>query len=100
MTFKTHEGATKALDSLDNRHTFEGMTVAMVLKWVDQDLQKRRKMDHDGVRGGGGGSGNGPPSNYGAVHVVTIEGEPHATCYAKSIMAFQEEIANHLKVAT
>ena len=92
MTFKTHEGATKALDSLDNRHTFEGMSVAMVLKWVDQDLQKRRKQEHDGFRGGGGGSGNGPPSNYGAIHVTTTQAGSGAASYAINMMASREQV--------
>ena len=95
VTFKTHESATKALNSLDNSHTFEGMNFAMVLKWVDQDLQKRRKADHDGFRGGSGGSGNGPSSNYGAIHVITIEGGSDAACHAISIGADR----SNLKVA-
>lgn len=53
VTMQTHEDATRALDQLDNVHVFEGMDVAMVLKWVDQDLQKRRKMERE--PGGFGG---------------------------------------------
>lgn len=44
---ETHEEAVQALEQLDNVHTFEGMDVAMVLKWVDQDLQKRRRMERE-----------------------------------------------------
>ena len=47
MTYNTHEDAQNALDTLHETHTFPGMDVAMVLKWVDQDLQKRRKMGPD-----------------------------------------------------
>lgn len=49
---QTHDDATRALEQLDNVHVFEGMDVAMVLKWVDQDLQKRRKMEREPGYGG------------------------------------------------
>ena len=51
MTYNSHEEAQNALDTIHETHTFPGMDVAMVLKWVDQDLQKRRKMGPDAVGG-------------------------------------------------
>lgn len=59
MTYYTHEDAVKALDTLHETHTFPGMDLAMVLKWVDQDLQKRRKMGQD-FPGGAPGYGQLP----------------------------------------
>ena len=53
VTYYTHEDAVNALDTLHETHTFPGMDLAMVLKWVDQDLQKRRKMGADGAGGAG-----------------------------------------------
>lgn len=51
MTYNSHEEAQNALETLHETHTFPGMDVAMVLKWVDQDLQKRRKMGPDAMGG-------------------------------------------------
>lgn len=51
VTYNSHEDAARALETLHETHTFPGMDLAMVLKWVDQDLQKRRKMGQDGPGG-------------------------------------------------
>lgn len=52
---QTHEDAAQVLEQLDGTYTFDGMDTAMVLKWVDQDLQKRRRMEREGPPSGFGG---------------------------------------------
>lgn len=46
----THAEASAALAALDNRHRWVGMDSPMVVKWVDRELQKRRK---EGRQSGG-----------------------------------------------
>lgn len=39
----THDEAAAALAGLDNKHRWDTMDSPMVAKWVDRELQKRRK---------------------------------------------------------
>ena len=43
IAMETHAEATAALAALDNKHRWETMESPMVVKWVDRELQKRRK---------------------------------------------------------
>ena len=52
VTFNTHEEALHVLDNLV--HTFTGMNDPMVLKWMDQNMQKRRRTDEGPMPGPGG----------------------------------------------
>ena len=62
VTLKSHAEAVEVLDKLHDTHKLEGMDACMVLKWVDQDLQKRRKVGPDeGPMGGPGGRFGDPP---------------------------------------
>lgn len=39
----SHGEASIAIDALDGQYSWEGMDTAMVVKWMDAQLQKRRK---------------------------------------------------------
>ena len=62
MTYEDHEDAVKALDTLNETHTFPPMDKSMVLKWVDHDLQeaKRRRLGGPGGFMGSPGFGAFP----------------------------------------
>ena len=42
----THKDAEAAIEALDNRHIWEGMSSPMVVKWMDNALQRRRREQH------------------------------------------------------
>ena len=42
----THKDAEAAIEALDNRHVWEGMNSPMVVKWMDNALQRRRREQH------------------------------------------------------
>jgi CUG-BP- and ETR3-like factor len=42
----SHEEAVLAIDSLDSKYLWEGMNSTMVVKWMDQELQKKRREEH------------------------------------------------------
>jgi len=50
VTMSTHEEACCAIVALDGRYVWEGMDTAMVVKWMDVQLQKRRKENHQAVK--------------------------------------------------
>lgn len=59
VTMGSHSEAAAAISGLDGRFSWEGMDSAMVVKWMDAQLQKRRKEDHlaamrQGLAGHGG----------------------------------------------
>ena len=43
VTMTTHEEAVKAIQRLDRQQRFPGSDQPMVVKWVDQQLQKRHR---------------------------------------------------------
>lgn len=43
VSMSTHDEAAAALAGLDNKHRWDTMDSPMVAKWVDRELQKRRK---------------------------------------------------------
>ncbi|KAK9813350.1 hypothetical protein WJX73_001733 [Symbiochloris irregularis] len=44
----THDEAAAALAALDNLHKWEGMESPMVVRWMDRELQKRRRESRQG----------------------------------------------------
>lgn len=46
VTLGTHEEAAAAIDELDSKFTWDGMDSPMVVKWMDAQLQKRRREEH------------------------------------------------------
>lgn len=46
VTMGSHEEAVAAIDALDSKHMWEGMESAMVVKWMDTALQRRRREQH------------------------------------------------------
>jgi hypothetical protein len=50
----SQEEATAAIDSLDDRYTWPGMTAPMVVKWMDSDLQRQRRWAGLATPGAGG----------------------------------------------
>ena len=48
MHMTTHEEAAAAMAALDNKHKWEGMESPMVVRWMDRELQKRRRETRQG----------------------------------------------------
>lgn len=46
VTMGSHEEAAAAIEALDNKHVWPGMDSPMVVKWMDAQLQKRRREEH------------------------------------------------------
>jgi CUG-BP- and ETR3-like factor len=46
ITMGSHEEASNAIEALDNKHVWPGMDSPMVVKWMDAQLQKRRREEH------------------------------------------------------
>ena len=42
----SHDEAVNAIDHLDSKFVWEGMESAMVVKWMDAALQRRRREQH------------------------------------------------------
>jgi hypothetical protein len=42
----SHIEAAAAIEGLDSRHVWEGMGSPMVVKWMDAELQRRRREEH------------------------------------------------------
>ena len=45
----THDEAEAARAALDNKHRWQGMESPMVVRWVDRELQKRRRETRHGA---------------------------------------------------
>lgn len=46
VTMGSNDEAAAAIETLDNKHVWEGMEAPMVVKWMDAALQKRRREEH------------------------------------------------------
>ena len=46
VTMGSNDAAAAAIDALDGRYVWDGMDGAMVVKWMDAALQKRRREEH------------------------------------------------------
>jgi hypothetical protein len=42
----SHDEAAAAIDGLDSKFVWEGMGGPMVVKWMDAELQRRRREEH------------------------------------------------------
>lgn len=62
VTMGSHGEAAAAISGLDGRYSWGGMDSPMVVKWMDAQLQKRRKEDHLAAmrQGLNGNDGPGP----------------------------------------
>ena len=75
VTMASHEEAERVLEQLDLKHTFDGLEGPMMLKWVDQELQKRRKMGAPP----GGPAGFGGFGGFGGPHMAGPGDHPRLT---------------------